>query len=236
MGECILGRMARRTKEDALATRNTLLDAAERLFQQQGVSGTSLQHIAAAAGASRGAVYWHFRDKADLFNAMMERVTLPMENALDQARSIAPADPLPQLRSALLAALQRIATDPQTRRVLEVATQKVEYVDAMGKVRERHLCAREQALVQMKRALQRSARSRGLRLPMPAPAAARGLHALVDGLIQNWLLDPGSFALEPAGRQAIDTYLAGLGLGGTGSAHRTSGGRARSTQAPRALE
>ncbi|MEO8656673.1 MAG: TetR family transcriptional regulator, partial [Ramlibacter sp.] len=192
--------MARRTKEDALATRNALLDAAERLFQQQGVSGTSLQHIAAAAGASRGAVYWHFKDKADLFNAMMERVTLPMENALNEARSNAPADPLPQLRSALLAALHRTATDPQTRRVFEVATQKVEYVEAMGKVRERHLAVRQQALVQMRQALHRSARSRGQRLPMPAQAAARGLHALVDGLIQNWLLDPRSFALEAAGR------------------------------------
>ena len=204
--------MARRTKEDALATRNALLDAAERLFQRQGVSGTSLQHIAAAACASRGAVYWHFKDKADLFNAMMERGTLPMENALNEARNNAPADPLPQLRSALLAALHRMATDPQTRRVFEVATQKVEYVEAMGKVRERHLAVRQQALVQMKQALQRSARSRGQRLPMPAQAAARGLHALVDGLIQNWLLDPESFELEPAGRHAIDAYFAGLGL------------------------
>jgi TetR/AcrR family acrAB operon transcriptional repressor len=204
--------MARRTKEDALATRNRLLDAAERLFQQQGVSGTSLQDIAAAAGASRGAVYWHFKDKADLFNAMMERVTLPMEDALEQARSGAPADPLPQLRAALVAALRRTATDPQTRRVFEVATQKVEYVDVMGKVRERHLAVRQQALLQIRRALQRSARARGLRLPMPAQVAARGLHALVDGLIQNWLLDPQSFQLESAGRQAIDAYLAGLGL------------------------
>ncbi len=212
IGECILVDMARRTKEDALATRNALLDAAERLFQQQGVSGTSLQHIAAAAGASRGAVYWHFRDKADLFNAMMERVALPMESALQQPPSSAPADPLPQLRAALLNALHRTASDPQTRRVFEVATQKVEYVAAMGKVRERHLASRQQALARMKQALQAAARSRGLRLGMPALAAARGLHALVDGLIQNWLLDPDSFALEPAGRQAIDAYLAGLGL------------------------
>jgi TetR/AcrR family acrAB operon transcriptional repressor len=135
-----------------------------------------------------------------------------MEHALGLARSSAPADPLPQLRAALLNALHRTATDPQTRRVFEVATQKVEYVDVMGKVRERHLAVRQQALAQMKQALQRSARSRGQRLPMPAQAAARGLHALVDGLIQNWLLDPRSFALEPAGRQAIDAYLAGLGL------------------------
>jgi TetR/AcrR family acrAB operon transcriptional repressor len=71
--------VARRTKEEALATRNRLLDAAELLFQAQGVSQTTLQQIAQQAGATRGAIYWHFKDKADLFNAMMERVILPLE-------------------------------------------------------------------------------------------------------------------------------------------------------------
>ena len=65
--------MVRRTKADALATRNSLLDAAEHLFQARGVSRTSLNDIATAAGTTRGAIYWHFKDKADLFNAMMER-------------------------------------------------------------------------------------------------------------------------------------------------------------------
>lgn len=204
--------MARRTKEDALATRNGLLDAAEHVFQAQGVSGTSLQDIAAAAGATRGAVYWHFKDKADLFNAMMERVTLPLEHALEQARGVPGADPLPQLRSALVGALHRIMTDPQTRRVLEVATQKVEYIDALGKVRERHLAVCSNGVRQMQLALMRSARTRSVRLRVPAPTAARGLHALVSGLIQDWLLDPNGFALEATGRQAIDAYLAGLGL------------------------
>ena len=204
--------MARRTKEDALATRTSLLDAAERLFQAQGVSGTSLQDIAAAAGATRGAVYWHFKDKADLFNAMMDRVTLPLEDTLAQAKGAPGDDPLPQLRAALLAALRRTATDPQTRRVFEVATQKVEYTEALGKVRERHVAARRHGVMQMKQAVQRSAIARGRRLPMPAIAAARGLHALLSGLIQDWLLDPGEFQLEAAGRQAIDAYLAGLGL------------------------
>ena len=64
--------MARRTKEDAQATRTALLDAAERVFQQRGVSRTSLNEIAQAAGVTRGALYWHFKDKAALFNAMME--------------------------------------------------------------------------------------------------------------------------------------------------------------------
>ncbi len=205
--------MARRTKDDALATRESLLDAAERLFQAQGVSGTSLHDIATAAGTTRGAVYWHFKDKADLFNAMMDRVTLPLEDSLERAGGAAAEDPLPRLRAALLTALRRIATDPQTRRVFEVATQKVEYTDALGKVRERHQGARRHSVALIKQALQRSAIARGRRLPMSAIAAARGLHALVAGLIQDWLLEPGEFQLEAAGGHAIDAYLAGLGLG-----------------------
>lgn len=58
--------LARRTKEDAFATRNSLLDAAEQVFYEQGVARASLNEIAQRAGATRGAVYWHFKDKLDL--------------------------------------------------------------------------------------------------------------------------------------------------------------------------
>ena len=47
--------MVRKTKEDALATRDSILDSAEQLFVTQGVAHTTLQHIATAAGLTRGA-------------------------------------------------------------------------------------------------------------------------------------------------------------------------------------
>jgi len=47
---------------------------------------------------------------------------------------------------------------------------------------------------------------------MPARTAALGLHVLLDGLIQNWLLDPEAFDLVRQGEQVLDTYLSGLGL------------------------
>ena len=64
--------MARRTKEDALATRHALLDAAERSFQVHGVARTSLAQIAEAAGLTRGAIYWHLKDKADLAKTLVD--------------------------------------------------------------------------------------------------------------------------------------------------------------------
>ena len=206
--------LARRTKADAQATRDKLLDAAESLFQTQGVSRTSLSQIAAAAGATRGAIYWHFEDKADLFNAMMHRVTLPLEEGLACTAAKAERDegePLLAMRAALMEALVKTAHDARTRRVFEVATHMVEYVDEMQAVRERHLQIRSDCLRMIESALGWAARRQGQRLSTPLPVAATGLHALVDGLIHNWLLTP-SFDLVATGAGTIDGYLKGLGL------------------------
>ena len=70
--------MARCTKEQALETRTRILDAAEDVFNANGVSKTSLADVAAAAGLTRGAIYWHFANKTDLFAAMCQRVRQPM--------------------------------------------------------------------------------------------------------------------------------------------------------------
>ena len=210
--------MARRTKEDALATRNKLLDSAEYLFQSQGVSRTSLQDIARRAGATRGAVYWHFTDKAALFNAMIERVTLPLEAAFSDDADLRPnsssvdVDALLKIRRATVEALRQIVNDAQTRRVFEVATQKVEYVDELHTVRLRHLAIRQSFVSRFEQSIESAAKRDGLLLPMPAALAARGFHALIDGLIQNWLLDQTAFDLLDVGQRAMNIYLNGLGF------------------------
>ncbi len=206
--------MVRRTKADALATRNSLLDAAEQLFQARGVSRTSLNDIATAAGTTRGAIYWHFKDKADLFNAMMERVTMPLEGALASTARTAgtTANPLLSLRDSMMNALSQTATDEQTRRVFEVATHKVEYVTEMQAVRDRHLQVRNECMAMTEEALREAVRREDLQLTMPVATAALGLHVIIDGLIQNWLLDPEAFDLVKSGRHTMDAFLLGLGF------------------------
>jgi len=214
--------LARRTKEEALETRSRLLDAAECLFQSQGVSRTTLQDIALRAGATRGAVYWHFKDKADLFNAMMERGTLPLEvffrldNSVrgdrDAAHDFFNVEALEHIRSALVNILRQIVNDPQTRRVLEVATHKVEYTEEHQTIRLRHLSVRNEFLSQVAKGLNAAASQENLKKPLLGDMAAQGLHALVDGLLQNWMLDPQAFDLVQAGQYSMDVYLTGLGF------------------------
>jgi TetR/AcrR family acrAB operon transcriptional repressor len=233
--------MVRRTKEEALATRDRLLDAAEHVFERHGVARTSLHDIAAAAGVTRGAIYWHFRDKADLFNAMMQRATLPMEEAAVATDAATTGDPIEHLRASFVDALHKIVNDPQVRRVFEIATHKVEYVGELTAVRDRHLQARNECLAHVQRSLLQAMRRGQLTARLPARAAALGLHALIDGLIQNWMLDPGAFDLVRTGRRVLDAYLAGLArevaapARATRARRRVADARAPARPAPRAL-
>jgi TetR/AcrR family transcriptional regulator, acrAB operon repressor len=207
--------VARRTKAEALQTRHKLLDAAEAVFLRQGVSRTSLADIATEAGATRGAIYWHFKDKTDLFDAMMERVTLPLEEVLQAASSSAAQsngeDSLQRMCQLMRAALHKTVHDPQTRRVFEIATHKVEYTPELQALAQRRLAVFQGMVAVTERAL--------------------GLHMLVDGLINLWLLDPQGFDLEATGAQAIDNYLRGLGLEGQCGGYTASSSTSNSSVA-----
>lgn len=63
--------MARKTKQEAQETRQHILDVALRLFSQQGYHPPRWVRLK-AAGVTRGAIYWHFKDKSDLFSEIWE--------------------------------------------------------------------------------------------------------------------------------------------------------------------
>lgn len=202
--------MARRTKEEALATRHAILDAAERVFQQRGVARTSLHEIAAAAGVTRGAVYWHFDDKVDLFNAMMDRACLPIEETAVDPASVPPERALATLRAHLRSVFELAAHDERARRVFEIATQKVEYTDELTAVRERHLQGRAEHMAHLAQLLRAAQQAGDVHASHRPEAVAAGLHAIVDGVLRQWLLSPDSCDLLAFGMHTVDVHLAGV--------------------------
>jgi TetR/AcrR family acrAB operon transcriptional repressor len=203
--------MARRTKEEAQETRNALLDAAEHVFSERGVSRTSLTDVAAAAGLTRGAVYWHFRDKADMLDAMLCRVVLPQEaRAEREEMRCEDADPLVQLRGCLVGVLERTAADPQARRVFDIVYHKCEYIDEMAPARDRCITMRAGYVSEIERNLRDAVKLGLLPAKIRPRSAAVALHALVDGLIGNWVLDPKSFSLARDAGHMVDLFLNGL--------------------------
>ena len=76
--------MVRKTKEEAMNTRARIMDAAIELFADRGFARTSLEEIAEAAGVTRGAVYWHFKNKFDLISAIHEDMHTELMSELDR--------------------------------------------------------------------------------------------------------------------------------------------------------
>lgn len=200
----------RRTKADALQTRESLLDAAETLFAQQGVSRTSLQDIARAAGCTRGAIYWHFKDKADLFNAMMARTTLPMEDGLAQLDAPGRTDPLADVLQSSMNVFHQIVHDPRTRRVFDIATLKIELVAELDGVRRRHIEVQKDCAQHIGHCLARAQAAGLVRAELEPDTLTLTLLAIVNGLIQNWMLEPGRFDLCEVGARSLALFLDGI--------------------------
>ncbi|MDR1483151.1 MAG: TetR family transcriptional regulator [Synergistaceae bacterium] len=68
--------MARRTKEEARETRERLLEAAFEIMSEKPFSSVSMSEIAKRVGLSKGATYWHFKNKTDILLNVIESVCM----------------------------------------------------------------------------------------------------------------------------------------------------------------
>ena len=203
--------MVRRTKQEALETRNRILAAAEHVFYEKGVAHASLEDIAAAAEVTRGAIYWHFKDKAEIFDAMMQSVMMPAEEMIGcRAADTDHPDPLEVLRRSAIDVLMRTARDARTRRVMEIAYHKCEYVGDAAGVRERHIASQNECLDTIEAGFRACVKGGVLPKGVNPREAAIGAMSLVSGLIANYVLDPQSFSLEKHAEPIVTAYFRGL--------------------------
>jgi len=202
--------MVRRTREAAAATREQLLDAAERVFRDRGVTRTSLAEVAAEAGLTRGAVYWHFRDKADLFAALCQRATSPMDTLAERASEATDGSPIETLRSLCVDALAHLTGDPRTQAVFEIMFHRSELAGELACIAERHDRDCRQARARVESVIARAVAAGELPRDTDTALAVEALYAYLTGLMHGWTLDPASFDLRACAPALVDTFVAGL--------------------------
>jgi TetR/AcrR family acrAB operon transcriptional repressor len=202
--------MVRKTKAEAAVTREQLLDAAERVFSEQGVATTTLGEVAAAAGVTRGAVYWHFRDKADLLGALCERATLPLHAIFEDHEGRAATDPLGVVRAQAVGALSLLARDAHTQAVFRMTFQASGSGDELGalaQAEERERCG---CLERSGALLERAIALGQLPPDTDATLAAHALHAFIMGLMHAWVQAPQAYDLAAAAPALVDSVITGL--------------------------
>ncbi|KNC14495.1 MULTISPECIES: TetR family transcriptional regulator [Pseudomonas] len=204
--------MVRRTKEEAQETRSQILEAAEQAFYERGVARTTLADIATLAGVTRGAIYWHFSNKADLVQAMLDSLQEPLEELAQASESEDEPDPLGCMRKLLIRLFQQIAVDPKTRRLNEILHHKCEFTDEMCDMRRQRQTVSIDCNVRIERSLRNAVNREQLPSDLDTVRAAIALHAYIDGMIGQWLLVPGSFDLFQEAERWVDLSLQTLSL------------------------
>ncbi|OIR04522.1 HTH-type transcriptional regulator TtgR [mine drainage metagenome] len=186
--------MVRKTKEDAELTRQRIIDAARAVFLARGVSRSTLEHIAAQANVTRGAVYWHFKNKTEIFHAIREQVFLPLIDRMDDTLSVEnmaknTEDPLSQIEHSLCVTIHELNENIEMRQTYEIMMIKCEYVDEFATVLQQILnnCSNITEKIQL---AYEHAQSQGLLAGSHSPRAlAMDTHLFFSGLLHMWVKD-----------------------------------------------
>jgi len=202
--------MARRTKDEAERTRHALIDAAEKVFYKKGVSRTSLEEIAKAAGVTRGALYWHFRDKIALCEAMLERVFLPQEDMLERLAAGEGTTPLEDMCNACCESLRLIVSDKRRQRVVSILMFRCEYVEEMAAIMQRRRQCKNRMLERSQTLFERAHKFGQLSPHWTPRMAATALHGMMGGLITYGLEQGKVFDLAKAGPACIHAFFRSL--------------------------
>lgn len=197
----------RRTKAEAEETRARLLEAAEHLFFEHGVSSVTLEKIASAAGLTRGAIYWHFANKAEIVRALDAVASLDIEALFEKAWEAEPEDPLATACDLALEALRLIATDERRQRIYSVLIRS-DYRGELAELLKWKQEVSERYHSQSFRMFE-AARRKGQLADIWQPGTAARLYDwFFLGLLFDWLDDRSAFDLLVKGEETLRALLA----------------------------
>ena len=200
----------RRTKAEAEETRQAILAAAERVFFKKGVANSSLDEVAAAAGVTRGAIYWHFSSKSDLFIGLYQSVSLPESDLLDfgdpDVRGLAL---LAKIEEAACKWLTLLSKDEQRQRIMTISL-RTNYSDEFAPVLHVQEELDRYQKDRLEAAFARAQAEGAFNDNWTTDSALDALYWLLKGMCSDWLLFGKRFDLAKEGAEAVHRLMKGF--------------------------
>ena len=205
--------MVRKTKEVAELTRQRIIDAARTVFLTRGVSRTTLEHIAAEAQETLGAVYWHFKNKTEIIYAIRDCVFLPLIDRMDDTLATASLtddiDALTQIENSLCDTINELNENIEMRQIYEIMMIKCEYVGEFASVLQQILNNCSNITERIQSAYERAQAQQLLTAAQSPRALALDTHLFFSGLLHMWVKDTDGSRFR---HQALDLIKAHINL------------------------
>ena len=186
----LIRHMVRKTKLDAELTRQRIIDAARKVFLARGVSRSTLEHIATQADVTRGAVYWHFKNKTEIFHAIRDQVFLPLIDRMDDTLAVeSNDDALTQIEKSLCDTVHELNANIEMRQTYEIMMMKCEYVDEFATVLQQILDNCSNITDKFELAYERAKAQNIIAQSHSPRALALDTHLFFSGLLHMWVKD-----------------------------------------------
>ncbi|MEC8665627.1 MAG: TetR family transcriptional regulator [Pseudomonadota bacterium] len=197
----------RRTKEDSEQTREDILNASVRIFSEKGVSQATLDEIAKAANVTRGAIYWHFENKFQIFEALHDRLHQPFVSMILQDLEKDHPEPLQQLRDLWISLLLELDEDEQKKQALTLFVIKSDYSGELAKYKDMHCSSKNESMKLFQRYFEK-AKTMG-KLPENADPEilTQTVHCFMKGILFEYLNDQEGFDLKNRAPALINLFF-----------------------------
>lgn len=200
----------RRTKEEAEQTRQSILDAAVEVFSERGVAKSSLENVAKAADVTRGAVYWHFKNKQEIFDALHDRLHTPFIQRILEGLEVEHPDPVGQLQEICTQILVELHGDLQKQKVLTLFLLKCDYSGEMGSSKDAFNEKKRRTSAAFTAYFERAQQAGKLPANASPQLLTRALNCYFRGIVVEFLDDPARFAIDEEAPLLMEMFFTPL--------------------------
>lgn len=199
----------RRTKEEAEKTREAILEAAEALFLRKGVSKTSLEEIARTAGMTRGAVYWHFKNKSHLINELVSQIYQPVAQVFNEFKTME-GSVIEKLYGLFTNIFYELSNDEKTRNIFTILLRRCEYTEELTESEAQSNNLIEEFIGHCAQLLSEPDTAKSLRSDITPNLAAHMLHIMASGVLNDWARNPKQFTSDYDPELIIKAFFRGI--------------------------
>jgi TetR/AcrR family acrAB operon transcriptional repressor len=199
----------RKTKADAAITRDQLLKAGLKVFSRKGYTTSTLEDIAREAEVTRGAIYWHFGSKAELFDELLTSYSGLSGEIVQQAASEG-GTLLEILERVLIRLLSAVETNQLLKEVMEISLYKTERTTELDPVYHKLNEAAVNLLSGITKVMQNGINEGSIRNDLQAVDIARGYLAYQNGITSLWLANPSAFSVEGKAASFASIFIDGI--------------------------
>jgi TetR/AcrR family transcriptional regulator, acrAB operon repressor len=198
--------MVRKTKEESDKTRLSILNTALTIFFEKGYARTTLDDIANACGITRGAIYWHFKDKTDLFLTLARQID--EEAGINYYKLLSERNyNLENLIIGIGDYFCQLEENEKYWKLYCLIYHKTEWTEELEPLIVQYRKEIRGLLSVLGQALEKLKVEKALKDNIDTEEIALATWALMEGLIGMWFFDPDLFSLKQTGTKLVGDYL-----------------------------